>query len=1370
MAMRARRVVFGLLLLLLGLAVGAVLFARSTRALQWAASQLSETVAQAGGRLAFTDLSGSLFSVIVAGRVDYAQADGTRATLSGVEIDPVIGALWNRKLVFNRIAIADAAIERPPSDEPAVEPQSLALPIEVRIDRATVRHLTYRSGDTAIELDGLDLDSYRGGPVRHEVDALTVRLPRLAGPTEADTLVVSLTGGIDATAPFALAATLKVSADALGTAEATLGGRLAEIAVEATLAGRAPREWLKARVAATIAPFSQAVLPALRIAAQGIDASLLAKGAPGTALDVEVDASLTLGQPLRGWLQAENRRPGEVGAGRLPVTGIDTGFEFDLGTRRAVLSPLRIALSGGGSIQGRGTVALPVGGKGPAYDTHWQLTAADLDLKAIDARLVPTRLSGKVALALAPERQRFDVSLDQRGLDRKSGPATAGAAATLHLKAAGQRVGAEVVLDRVLLRSNAATGAAAASAPGSLAGGDAGEASGRGRFRLDGERPFEADLQLRAFDPSRFAAAAGAAGGAAVAPAAAAVARAGIPRASINGSLSARGRLQPSWQVRIDATLAPSRIAVAVPTAAEPSPRVLALRGRVRGQFSQDRIDDADILLASGRNTLRATGSNGTPASVLELVLDANEPSLLLPGSAGQLNATASVTGSLRTPIVKFSLKGARLSYAGQAATQVTAAGDADLSRTPPRFDTTLDARALSVAGVALSQANLRFSGTTAAHSLALALRGTDVDAKLLLEGGLATPFSAERPRWNGRVVEAHNGGRYPVQLAAPTALQLSPVLAMLAPARLQVGEGQVQVDELRWEPGRLATRGSLSAFPAGGLVDLLLSPPPAAAPGNGGSNTNARGNPGANGKGSSAASAQPTPAFDSTLRIGGQWALASTPRLNGTVSLRREDGDVSLRGGAPFALGLSRVELDARFTEDRLQAQARIEGSTLGEASASLTLEPSPALSLNSPMTLRAELAIRTLKPLERYVGAFADIDGALNARIEAGGTPSKPQLSGSLRGERLRFNAPQLGVALRDGRLDARLADGVLEVVQLEAMAGEGTFSAKGRVPLREGINAATLAWRADRMTLLSRPDRRVVIDGSGTLVAEKNRFVLAGQVVARQGYIEFGRSTRTVLGDDVVVLGRTQRAARAAPRSPLVLRLDLDLGNAFRVVGSGLDAIIGGSIRIVSTDDGTLRATGTLATQRGTFAAFGQRLEVTRGQLVFNGPLDNPGIDAVALRRLPSVEVGVEISGTVQALRVRTTSNPPMSQGEQLSWLVLGRSLNSASQGDAALVAGIAGSMLGGDGAPVTRRIAQAFGLDDIGIGNSNSGSISGQVLTVGKRLSDRIYIAYEQAVTTATNLLRVDFELHRHITLRAEAGAVSGFGIFYTRSLR
>jgi translocation and assembly module TamB len=207
----------------------------------------------------------------------------------------------------------------------------------------------------------------------------------------------------------------------------------------------------------------------------------------------------------------------------------------------------------------------------------------------------------------------------------------------------------------------------------------------------------------------------------------------------------------------------------------------------------------------------------------------------------------------------------------------------------------------------------------------------------------------------------------------------------------------------------------------------------------------------------------------------------------------------------------------------------------------------------------------------------------------------------------------------------------------------------------------------------------------------------------------------------------------------------------------------------VALATSDGGQLSTRGTVSTDRGTFTAFGQRLEIDRGAIVFNGPVDNPGLDIVALRRLPSVQAGVELTGTARAPRVRITSNPPLPQGEQLSWLVLGRALDSASQADAALLASAAAAMFGGDGGvPVNRRIADAFGLDDVGV--RSSGVLSGQVVTVGKRVSDRVYFAYEQAVSTASNLLRIDLELHRFVSLRAEAGSVSGFGIVFTRNLR
>jgi translocation and assembly module TamB len=56
----------------------------------------------------------------------------------------------------------------------------------------------------------------------------------------------------------------------------------------------------------------------------------------------------------------------------------------------------------------------------------------------------------------------------------------------------------------------------------------------------------------------------------------------------------------------------------------------------------------------------------------------------------------------------------------------------------------------------------------------------------------------------------------------------------------------------------------------------------------------------------------------------------------------------------------------------------------------------------------------------------------------------------------------------------------------------------------------------------------------------------------------------------------------------------------------------------------------------------------------------------------------------------------------------------------------------------------------------------------VVAFGERISDQVYLVYEQGLTVANNALRIEYALTRNLTLRAEAGAISGFGICYTRS--
>jgi translocation and assembly module TamB len=186
-----------------------------------------------------------------------------------------------------------------------------------------------------------------------------------------------------------------------------------------------------------------------------------------------------------------------------------------------------------------------------------------------------------------------------------------------------------------------------------------------------------------------------------------------------------------------------------------------------------------------------------------------------------------------------------------------------------------------------------------------------------------------------------------------------------------------------------------------------------------------------------------------------------------------------------------------------------------------------------------------------------------------------------------------------------------------------------------------------------------------------------------------------------------------------------------------------------------------------------AFGQKLTIDRGRLIFDGPLDNPALDIVALRKNLPVEAGVELSGTVKVPQARITSNPPVPENEALAWLVTGQGLANASRVDYGALSAASAALLGRGGKPFTAELAQRLGIDDISLkstGTSGAEGTASQVVVFGKRISDRLSLGYEQGLSLATSAVRLEYALSRQVTLRAEAGQVSGVGIVYRRNFQ
>jgi translocation and assembly module TamB len=833
-----------------------------------------------------------------------------------------------------------------------------------------------------------------------------------------------------------------------------------------------------------------------------------------------------------------------------------------------------------------------------------------------------------------------------------------------------------------------------------------GELVGNGKLSLAGAQPFSAKTSFSRFNPRSFG---------------------DYPPASLSGEAVLTGHAASPWRVDGDVKLADSRF------------RDTPLSGSGKIALSADRIDDANFALALGANRATARGALGRAGDTLTIDFDASKLAEVDHTFSGRASGTVKLTGALKSPAVSFSVRGENLTLPSDVKmAKLEATGEASQRVDAPL---SLDARAeqLTIRGLAADHADVRVVGSLARHTADARATGAGFEARTRVAGGWD-----EHRGWAGQVESFENRGAYPAALKSQAPLEIARDRGRFGPVDADIAGGTVRIRDARWEGGRLASSGAFERLPAAVLIALA-------------------------GAGASARS---------TLTLAGEWAVTASPRLNGTVAMRRESGDIELITDPVFPLGLSDVQLDVRFVDDRLAGTLAVTGTGIGDLRGRMNIAPvtTPggiALTLDSPLEATLTGDIASLKTLSRLFPTDVIADGSVRVALRAGGTVAKPFVTGTLAGENLRVEAPPYGVDWRDGRLRAELTASALELSEFIVRAGQGTFTASGRVPRTPGNEGAKIEWRADRFLALARPDRRLVASGAGTATYSGKRVRLAGTLRADEGTFEFGRSALPELGPDVVIVGQPRAPRRAFADVPLDLELDLDFGDRLSIAGYGLEGTLGGKLRI-DTPRGEPLGHGTVFIRQGTYRAYGQNLKIERGQLVFDGPLDNPAIRIEAWRRNQQVAAGVDVSGTVRSPRVRIVSEPTVPEGEALSWLVLGRPPDTSNKSDlAALQVAAAALFYSDEKAPVTRQIARAIGLDDITIGTGSGagtstgagGTLQGQVIAFGKRLSDRVYLTYEQAIAGTGSVVKLDYLLTQRISLRAETGTRTGGGIHY-----
>ncbi len=1317
----------------------------------------------APGALQVEGAEGRLLGPLRIAALRYHTAD-LHVDVRGFALDWQPRALLERRLVVDRLAAASVELARrgdPASAAPVLPPETLELPMalavaRLELDAFVLRELDVGGGGREAtagaprDAGGAALDPQSAGAAvrdpppmadavgeaaaqgfrfaalraalrsdgrQHRVDELALELPQGR---------ISFHGTLDGASPFPL--------EAGGRFAGAFDGRsfAAQFAAGDTL--HRPRlvvdaegEGLRAHADIVAAPFEPVPLRALRLQAGELDPAAFVAGAPraALALEAELAAPADGGALLAGPLRIVNRSPAPVDGGGIPVhslAGALAWTEEEIG-----VDALDIVLPGEGRISGRLAWRPPGGADASEPDAatepdsapetgagsgFGQILAA-LELAAIDTRTLDTRLPRQFVAG------RLDAEADARRQQ-----------ATLALT----------------------VGAARIDAHGELL---VGEAQAARRFSVQGK--------LRGVDPR------------ALVPAA--------PTARLNLDLEASGALP----------------AAGLPQAAQlefriPDSRIeqLPLAGEGRLRVEGARLPEVSLALRLAGNSLSAEGAWGGRGDTLALRLDAPALAALGHGLAGRAGAEGSLGGTPAAPAGQLQFFGEALRLPGAVSllgvnglVRVDAGADG-----PFRLAVGLSGLGPTGAdkdGVALpdwiDSARLSAEGTRKHHRIELSAVAPERDEvadrlDLLLQGGLADGAAGrEGPRWVGELARLQSAGRFAARLLAPARLELAADAMRLGAAELAAGEqGRIRLLETAWSPAQSVARGSLT-----GLAFGPVSRP----------DGRPRRGPG-------------------PLMLGGEWDLRVGSTLEGQARVFREAGDLTIEGEIRTRLGLEHLEAALAARGDRLSLSVTARGSEFGtlEGAAALRAERAAngrwGISPQAPLSGSARLDMPSLTWLGRLMRENVETAGRVGGAFTLGGTVEAPLASGRVEGRELQLALLDQGLVLSGGEFDLSFDRDRLRLERVafvspnrvrppdnripfaELTATPGTLTASGELALDTG--AGDFRFAAERLPLLQREDRWMILSGRGSARSTWTSLALDADFRADAGYLAFAETVPPSLSDDVVVLGRDQRKEGGFALSADVR---VSLGDALYLSALGLDTRLAGELRLRQQPGLPLSAVGTVSTVGGSYRGYGQNLVIDRGTVNFQGPLDAPGLNVVALRKGLAVEAGVAVTGSAKRPQVRLVSEPNVPDPEKLSWIVLGRAPDAGAGADLGLLLPAAQALLGGPGGGMTEELSRSLGFDtfSIGQGELNSTtraatsrvvgggstiaggpSVSGQVLSVGKRLGADLFLSFEQSLGGAETLVKLTYQLSRRVSLIARGGTDNALDLHYGFSFR
>ncbi|MCD2452171.1 translocation/assembly module TamB domain-containing protein [Methylicorpusculum oleiharenae] len=749
------------------------------------------------------------------------------------------------------------------------------------------------------------------------------------------------------------------------------------------------------------------------------------------------------------------------------------------------------------------------------------------------------------------------------------------------------------------------------------------------------------------------------------------------------------------------------------------------IEGAGKLAFKDDQLTIEKLHLQSGRNKLEADGLLTQAKMQLEATLNAPVLASLWPGLGGSLIGKIDLTGNYQMPQIKLDLSGMDLKYENDYSLKTISLklDYPGIAQKPLTLD--LLANDLLLNGQQIQRLGLKGSGPLNQHHFNLEVASNVSNVTASLNGSWANE------RWTGSItqLDLHHPKMDVWRLDQTVNLSLS-----------QFGKGGF----LRMSEGCLTRSEAALCFQVEGDLKKDLM-----------------------------AQARIEKLDLSILKLWLPEELVTQGLLNAKLNSTIKGDNINANLNAeiqgagvklylpdkpPIDFRLTSTTLTATYQQKQVNADLvmLLEGQDFIKAQIS-----GPDHALDGHI----EAVIRDLTLLDVLVPEIEKVKGQFNADVTFSGPTAHPSIQGLIRLTDAGMDIPAAGIQIKNIQLALTPDDaeqGRLKIAgQMES--GSGNLLISGFMsPYADQGFPADIQIGGNNFQISRVPEAAISVSPRLNITHENNRVEITGDVTIDEAILKINELPEHAVqpSEDEVILGQIEIAA--VQPSPINLKTDISLllGDKITFDGFGLSTQLSGRLRYTGLSN-QQRMQGRVAMNEGRYKAYGQDLTVSKGEFLFNGPLDNPWLNIEATRKATSEDITaiLKVTGPLKSPQTKVSSQPALPESEALAYLITGRSLESAGGSQSEALAKAALSY----GTGQLSWLNAKLGIDELEFEEKER--LEDSAVRLGKFISPDFYIGLSLGFFSNNYAVLLTKKLSKHFSLQTRAGETQRIDLKY-----